>query len=358
MLKCFISLALTAFVLQGQSSEDLVRRSAAFYRGLDSFDIKGSASADIPGTSWRVFVAVETAAAAPSLLPSAMHASEKQGATNFSNFRPSRVNSTSTDPFPNRSIVMPILPGFSDLDRRLLHAGRVGAETLNYQGRKLACEIVDATYDESPEFKPHSQYSHARLWINPETLWVLKEAVPDSGVREWTFVVESMTFHQPAPETLVKALQGFATQSKVRPEWVGREIPDLTLGDLAGNRVSLSSLRGKPLLLDFWASYCGPCKAATALTEKLAEDYRGAGLQVWTITQDTTDDAQAWLAFNHYSLPTLVDPNGVAFKAFEMQGVPQTILIDSNGRVVKYWSGTNEEADMRAAIDELMSRTK
>jgi peroxiredoxin len=61
---------------------------------------------------------------------------------------------------------------------------------------------------------------------------------------------------------------------------------------------------------------------------------------VLTLTQDTAQDAKLWTDYIHVSLPVLLDPDGGAFKAFDVQGVPVTILVDENGKVVHYWVGT------------------
>src|SRR5215472_17182673 len=108
----------------------------------------------------------------------------------------------------------------------------------------------------------------------------------------------------------------------------GRQAPDFALNDLAGNRIRLADLRGHAILLDFWGTYCPPCKRATAFAEQLASDYKDAGLVVWGVTRDAPGDARSWLSFNHLSLPTLLDRDGAAFKAFEVEGIPVAILID------------------------------
>jgi peroxiredoxin len=126
----------------------------------------------------------------------------------------------------------------------------------------------------------------------------------------------------------------------------------LTLNDLSGNRVRLEDLHGHPVLLDFWASYCPPCKRATAFSEKLAKTYRQAGLIVWGVTQDTPDGARSWLNFNHLTLPVLLDADGVAFKAFQVAGVPVVILIDEQGKVVEYWEGMDDQSQVQTAVEE------
>src|SRR5581483_10071000 len=120
--------------------------------------------------------------------------------------------------------------------------------------------------------------------------------------------------------------------------------------DLQGHRVRLADLRGHAVLLDFWASFCAPCRRAAAFSEQLGKTYHDAGLIVWGITQDTPEDAKKWLNFNHLSLPALLDSDGAAFKAFQVDGIPVAILIDERGQVVKYWTGVDDPKDIETTV--------
>jgi len=65
---------------------------------------------------------------------------------------------------------------------------------------------------------------------------------------------------------------------KTRQEWNGRMAPDFTLPDRTGGKTTLSALHGKAVLLDFWGTYCGPCKEEMPTIEKLRDEYRDRGL--------------------------------------------------------------------------------
>ncbi len=352
--RCLALLAFAASMLDGQSRLELLRRAANFYNNLDSVDVKGYATARVPGTSWEITYDAETEAAQPKFIPVGLRASSMQVVTTVSNFRPARVVARTSDPFPTHRFMMLPFGQYENLARHLLDAQRIGVEIITYQGHNYSCDVIDAVYDESPEFKPNSISSHRKIYIDPNTLWVLKETRPDSAVGEWTFVVTSITLNKQPSAALLKALQSFASQPKTKSQWRGRPAPDLTLTDLSGNRVRLAELHGHPVLLDFWASYCGPCKRAAALSEQLANTYRQAGLIVWSLTEDTPSDARLWLKFNHLSLPVLLDRDGVAFKTFQVEGVPVAILIDDQGKVVKYWIGMDDPGDVQTTIESLV----
>ena len=191
--------------------------------------------------------------------------------------------------------------------------------------------------------------THKHLSVAPNDLLVLRETNTVDGI-DWTAGVTAFSFDRPPSEAMVKALQQIAAQPKDRPDWVGRPVPDLTLPQLSGVPVKLSELRGKPVLLDFWGSYCAPCKHTTLHAQELANRYKSSGLTVLTITQDTAQDAKLWTDYNHVNLPVLLDPDGLAFKAFDVQGVPVTILVDENGKVVHYWVGLDDLSSMDSLL--------
>jgi peroxiredoxin len=349
---CLFLLALATTSLSAQSRVDLLERVANHYKNADSFVVKGTASALIPGTSWRVSYEFDTEGAQPNFLPLDVRKPSMQVVSTVGGKSTMTLAVPgATDPKPQHVGEVP-LGQYNAITRRLVDAVKIGEETLTVEGHTYSCEIVDATYDYSPAFKPKSQIQHKHYWVDPTELVVLRETRSDPGLPEWTGDVTSFSFDQPPSEKLVEALKRFATQPKDRPEWVGKPVPDVTLNQLTGTAIKLAALRGKPLLLDFWASYCGPCKRTTLHAQELQERYKSSGLQVLTFTQDSAEDARAWSDYNHVTLPVLLDPDGAAFKAFEARGVPITILIGADGKVVHYWEGLEDPALMDSAIAE------
>lgn len=346
---CVVLLVFGASSLLAQSRVDLLQRVADRFRNADSFDVKGTASAVIPGSSWRAAYDFETQGAQPAFLPLSVRPSMKVISI-VGKFTQAQVNADAKDSKPQRGFIMVPFGRYNDLARHLIDAQKIGSEIITFQGRAHSCEIIDAVYDTSPEFKPHSQTMHNHFSIDPSDLLVLRETQSSSDGLEWTAEVTSTSFDLSPSDAMVQALKDFAAQAKDRPDWIGRSIPDLTLTQLSGPSVNLVGLRGKPILFDFWGSYCGPCRLTTLHAQELASRYKSSGLSVLTVTQDTAEDAKLWTDHYHVNLPVLLDPDGKAFKAFDVQGVPVAILVGENGKVLHYWVGLDDLSGMDSVL--------
>ncbi len=115
-----------------------------------------------------------------------------------------------------------------------------------------------------------------------------------------------------------------------------RKAPEVVLKDTSGKEVKLSSLKGKVVLIDFWASWCGPCRRANKHLKKLYEKYKDQGLEILSISTDDSrtawkkaikDDKTNWLH--------VIDDRNVAY-AWQIQYLPTTFLIDRNGNFAAF----------------------
>jgi peroxiredoxin len=136
--------------------------------------------------------------------------------------------------------------------------------------------------------------------------------------------------HDPAVVEAISALDG---------EWVGRPAPDFTLPDLAGERQRLRDYRGRVVFLNFWASFCKPCKREMPSMERLARQYDDRGMVMLAVSLDAErQDAQGFL--NRFlpeqrsAMEVLWDPNGEVSHRYGTTLIPETYIIDRNGRIV------------------------
>ncbi len=120
--------------------------------------------------------------------------------------------------------------------------------------------------------------------------------------------------------------------------------PGFTLKDRAGQTRSLADFKGRVVLVDFWASWCAPCKASFPALDALQEEFRGEGLEVVAINVDEdAKDAQAFLAGKSPSMTVLFDPRGRTPEDFKVEGMPTSFLIDKAGMIRFRHMGYNDQ---------------
>ena len=132
--------------------------------------------------------------------------------------------------------------------------------------------------------------------------------------------------------------------------------PDFTLpvlsagGDVgpAGSTLTLSSLRGRPVLVNLWASWCPPCQDEAPILERLWQRNRAKGLVVLGVdTQDGSDAARAFVAKYRLTYPSVRDGEDGTQRKFQTGQLPETFLIDSNGKVRLVYRGQLTTASER-----------
>jgi peroxiredoxin len=151
----------------------------------------------------------------------------------------------------------------------------------------------------------------------------------------------------------LRASQGAATGTGTQ---AGVGAPDFTLPAADGSRVRLSSLRGKVVLLNFWATWCPPCKAEMPDLDALQREYGQA--RNFTIigvdAQESASTVGAFAASHRISFPLLLDMNDdVMTGLYAVRNLPTSLLLDRDGRIVDRWTGQLSRQQMLARLQKV-----
>lgn len=135
-----------------------------------------------------------------------------------------------------------------------------------------------------------------------------------------------------------------------------REAPDFTLELYSGEQLRLADLRGKPVMVNFWASWCPPCRQEAPLLERTWREYEEKGVvfigvNIW----DNEDDAQAFLREFDITYPNGPDPRGKISIDYGLTGIPETYFIDREGKIMRKWIGPFTEEALQAFLDEIVA---
>ncbi|RMH49027.1 MAG: hypothetical protein D6685_19690 [Bacteroidetes bacterium] len=239
---------------------------------------------------------------------------------------------------------------------------RVGAET-------VPAYVVAVTY--SPQRLPAGTDSlRTTLWIDATRFIVLREerrehqaTSPAGGpmtVAQTTVYTTASTeappdslfvFHPPDGVQEVSPQVFFGSGS---PDLTGRPAPGFRLPGLSGHPVALSDLKGQVVLINFWATWCGPCQVEMPVLEQLHREFGDDGLVILAINlMEPFDEARAYVQRFGYTFPVLLDIDGAVAQRYRVESVPTSLLIDREGTVVRHLVGMHPEADFRRALQAL-----
>lgn len=132
---------------------------------------------------------------------------------------------------------------------------------------------------------------------------------------------------------------------------VGRPAPDFSLPNGYGGRLELQSFRGQPVLLVFWATWCGICQREMPLLSEMAPQFENAGISMVAVHLGSQQDAGSFTRANRIDFTSVADPEGKVGQAYHVSGIPALVLIGKDGKIKRESSGWTGESVLRQWIN-------
>jgi cytochrome c biogenesis protein CcmG/thiol:disulfide interchange protein DsbE len=133
-----------------------------------------------------------------------------------------------------------------------------------------------------------------------------------------------------------------------------RPAPPFTIQLFEGGVFDLPAFKGKPVMVNFWASWCIPCEQEAATLEKTSRMYRDRITFIGVDVQDTDAAAREFVRRFGVSYPNGPDPSGAISVEYGMSGVPETYFVDRTGTIVRKWQGPLDDRRLAGFLDELL----
>jgi peroxiredoxin len=149
-----------------------------------------------------------------------------------------------------------------------------------------------------------------------------------------------------------RLLTGFALLISINAQalTVGDTAPDFTLKNIQGNNLNLAEQRGEIILINFWASWCGPCRKEMPVLQKLQDKYQDLGVQVWGINVEQENQAgKDFLADLDLRFPIFFDQTNALSQNYQVEAMPTTVMIDRDGKVRHVFQGYQDGYEKKYA---------
>jgi len=144
-------------------------------------------------------------------------------------------------------------------------------------------------------------------------------------------------------------------QKEQKDELAGTTAHEFTLAvlDGKGRKVSLLAQRGKVVVLDFWATWCGPCRRWMPVVAKLEKETAGKNVRFFAVNlHEPVADVREYVQAQKIAVPVLLDTDGAVGTAYGARSIPLTVVVGRDGKVVRTLVGVHPEDDLRDALRE------
>ena len=161
-----------------------------------------------------------------------------------------------------------------------------------------------------------------------------------------------MPTQAPAQETTEAPVENTEEPAETQPaEPETHPAPDFSMLDMDGNEVNLASFFGKPIVLNFWASWCGPCKMEMPEIQKFYDKYGQEIHFLLVSVDDSLDAAKTFISDSGYTFPVYFDTTSVGAYTYGASSIPLTFFIDAEGNLTAYYMGAMSESILQQGVD-------
>lgn len=343
--------------VQAQDAMQILRQTAAAYRNLQSYDFRIT----IQDTNSNIV---------------SEHHLDVSGA------RPGKFRVEDTDPRGELRVAdganewdfnresnefekLPVTPQtatpiseFEAADQHVRGAEVAREELFEIAGRRVPIFIVRVVRDQWPPGYPRGvQFVMYR--IDEETFRIYK-SIAYSGnssqirlysIRKWNEPVAESTFEFVPPPSSAHAIGKLPQLAASSHSIIGTDALDFTLKDTRGQKFHLDDLRGKVIILDFWASWCGPCRVSMPTLQHLYEKLSDKGLVVLGLdVGEEAVEVDQFAKQESITFPLLLDSEPEITAEYFVDAYPTTIVVDRQGRIAYRGTGTGMDDEIRSAV--------
>lgn len=234
------------------------------------------------------------------------------------------------------------------------------AEAVKYEGKKYMWPVVQSLSKQSADGQ-----SLTEVTVDPETMrigrlmWSYGRGTgAEHSVIQMTVDFERFQAGEPPPESTFefdppkksKRVDSVPIPGQTGSFLLNQAAPDFEARTLSGDKVRLAELRDRTVVLNFWASWCGPCRRELPTISKLHEELKDKGLVVLGVNDEGRDDAREYVQTTGLKFPTLDDSARKLHRLYRVTNIPSIFIIGRDGKVVRFLRGAHEEAELRAAL--------
>jgi thiol-disulfide isomerase/thioredoxin len=327
---------------RGDDGRELLSSVVAGYESLKTYEFEGTESVALPGTDCILEIPIVIAAAPP----------RSSGISFLHGDKPSKTcldAVTKMGGLPRAGA----WSRFKSMDVGVKSVRELASQTLTVSGAEIRCVVLEVLYDDYYQ-RLRTYDGPVRFWIDAETRLVRRvefKEKSEQGPRAWTATIEKISIGGP-PATWLTPTRDAAQSDKTA--WIGKQAPDFELRTVDGELVHLAALRGKVVVLDFWATWCGPCLEAIPPLEKLQAEAAPAKMVILGVSGEDAKVVSEWRKENERSFRTLVGAEKTA-KDFGVGPIPTLVVIDPQGVIVTYVVGFDSERQLRGWIGSIVS---